>query len=135
MRQGLLHVARLTTLTELRLASCNKVTAAGFVAAVGRLPRLTVLALEGCAHVDDSVAAALLARLPHLDSLSTAGCHKVLTTTPDCNGQAQIRHMAFPSSADFAGSMHVVSLQGESLGAVNDVCVPLVCTLSETMVL
>lgn len=68
--QGLRHIGRLTTLTELKLASCNKITTAAVVSVLSALLKLEVLAIEACGHVQDRAAAAVAQQLSSLTALT-----------------------------------------------------------------
>lgn len=75
-RQALASIGRLAALTELRIASCNKLTVNG-TPHLSRLTRLRALALRRCVRVGDAALLRLLPHLPCLVELSVAGCPRV----------------------------------------------------------
>lgn len=79
--QGVASIGRLTALTELRIACCNKLTGNGTLH-LAPLSQLRALALESCVRVGDAALLRLLPHLPRLAELSVLGCCKVRAALP-----------------------------------------------------
>lgn len=92
--EGLGHIGCLTTLTELRLASCNKITSPAVVSTLAALRELRVVAIETCNEVTDCALVAIVQR-PQLTALTVVVRLKGQTPL-FCDGDGVIKTRFLP---------------------------------------